>query len=109
MVKSAPSSPEHPVVARRWATLAAALLALVFSLYITFAAIQARHGGSDEEPYPLVVALLIACLPAGGLACAVLALLRARRGVRAAWLVLASFVLDAAGIAGILAGWGWIG
>jgi hypothetical protein len=97
--------------------LALAIVALVLSLYVTFAAIVARSGGSDEEPYSLGVALLVACLPAAGAVCAGFAARRAWRALRGggavgageAWLIGASFAASVAGVAGVLAAWGWIG
>src|ERR671914_821932 len=66
-----------------WFALLGAAVALVFALYVTIGAIEARDGGSDESPYSLGLALLIACLPALGATCAALAARRAWRAARA--------------------------
>ncbi len=105
---------EHRTVAARFVLLGAAV-ALVFALYVTVAAIEARHGGSDESPYSLALAVLIACLPALGATCAALAARRAWRTARGARtpvgasLLVASITCSLLGVVSVFAAWGYFG
>jgi hypothetical protein len=105
---------EHRTVPA-WFVLLGAAVALVFALYVTVAAIQARHGGSDESPYSLALALLIACLPALGATCAALAARRAWRAPRGAgtpvgaWLLIASITCSLLGVVSVFTAWGYFG
>ena len=90
-------------------------MALVFALYVTVAAISARHGGSDESPYSLALALLIACLQALGATWAALAARRAWRAARGGgtpvggWLLVASITCSLLGLVSVFAAWGYFG
>ena len=98
-----------------WFALLGAAVALVFALYVTIGAIEARDGGSDESPYSLGLALLIACLPALGATCAALAARRAWRAARGAgtpvgaWLLIASIMCSLLGVVSVFAAWGYFG
>ena len=105
---------EHRTVTA-WFVLVGAAVALAFALYVAVAAISARHGGSDESPYSLALALLIACLPALGATCAALAARRAWRAVRGAgtpigaWLLIASITCSLLGVVSVFTAWGYFG